>query len=92
MSHLCKGHRIRAGGAESIMRHVEIAETSDTFVILVDKGEMDRSRVEQAVEFLEGDDFAHIPYVDDEEQAEIARGLASMSEEDRKFTLVRETK
>ena len=74
------------------MRHIEIAETSDTFVILVDKEDMDRSRIEQAVEFLEGDDFAHIPYVDDEEQAEIARSLASMSDEDRKFTLVRESK
>jgi hypothetical protein len=74
------------------MRHVEIAETSDAFVILVDKEDFDRSRIEQAVEFLEGDDFAHIPYVDDEEQAEIARGLASMTEEDRRFTLVRESK
>jgi hypothetical protein len=74
------------------MRHVEIAETSDTFVILVDKEDIDRSRIEQAAQFLEGDDFAHIPYVDDEEQAEIARGLASMTEEDRRFTLVRESK
>jgi hypothetical protein len=52
------------------MRHVEIAETSDAFVILVDKEDFDRSRIEQAVEFLEGDDFAHIPYVDDDERAD----------------------
>ncbi len=51
-----------------------------------------RWRVEQAAQFLEGDDFAHIPYVDDEEQAEIARGLDSMSEEDKRHTLVRESK
>jgi hypothetical protein len=74
------------------MKHVEIAETSDAFVILVDKEGFDPSRIEQAVDFLEGDDYPHIPYVDDEEQAEIARGLASMTEEDRRYTLVRESK
>ncbi len=74
------------------MRHIELSETADSYVILVDKEGIDFSRVEQAVEFLEGDDFAHIPYVDDEEQEEIARGLASMTEEDRKFTLIRESK
>ncbi len=74
------------------MRHVEIAETSDTYVILVDKEDMDRTRIDQAVDFLEGDDFAHIAEVDDEEQAEIARGLTSMTEEDRRFTLIRESK
>ena len=70
----------------SVLRH------RTAFVILVDKEDFDRTRIEQAVEFLEGDDFAHIPYVDDEEQAEIARGLASMTEDDRRFTLVRESK
>ncbi len=74
------------------MTHIELSETADSYVILVDKEGIDFSRVEQAVEFLEGDDFPHIPYVDDEEQAEIARGLASMTADDRRYTLVRESK
>ena len=74
------------------MRHVEIAETEETYVILVDKEDIDRARIEQAAQVLEGDDFPHIPFVDDEEQAEIAQGLVSMTEEDKRYTLMRESR
>ncbi|HET6401431.1 MAG TPA: hypothetical protein VFH95_08540 [Candidatus Kapabacteria bacterium] len=65
------------------MRNVELAETDDTFVILVDKHQVDRFTVERAVTVLERD-FSHIPAASDEEQADIVRSLEAMTDEERK--------
>ena len=66
------------------MRNIEIAETDDTFVILVDKNAVDRFAVERAVIVLEREaDFSHIPLASDEEQEDIVRSLEAMTDEER---------
>ena len=65
------------------MRNVELAETDDTYVILVDKASVHRFTVDQALNLLEEDEFAHIPLASDEEQADVVRSLEAMTEEER---------
>jgi hypothetical protein len=75
------------------MRNVEVAETDDTFVILVDKHAVNRFTVERAVDVLESKpDYSHIPVASDEEQADIVRSLLAMTDEEREpsdLTVVR---
>jgi hypothetical protein len=65
------------------MHNVEVAETEDTFVILVDKSSVNRFTVERAVNVLESTDYSHIPVASDEEQADIVRSLEAMTDEER---------
>jgi len=65
------------------MHNVEVAETEDTFVILVDKSSVNRFTIDRAVTVLESEDYSHIPVASDEEQADIVRSLEAMTDEER---------
>ena len=65
------------------MHNVEVAETEDTFVILVDKSSVNRFTIDRAVSVLESSDYSHIPMASDEEQADIVRSLEAMTDEER---------
>jgi hypothetical protein len=66
------------------MRSVELAETDDTFVILVDKRSVNRFMIDRVVTALESEpDYSHIPMASDEEQADIIRSLEAMTEDER---------
>ncbi len=72
------------------MNHVELLETEDTFVITVEKKTADRFAVARAVHILEAEnlDFSHIPFISDDEQADIVRSLESMSDEEKEIGMI----
>lgn len=74
------------------MKHVELVETEDKYIITVQKKFLIPFALERALRTLQDakPEQPHIPFISDEEQADIVQSLEAMTDEDREIGMIRE--